>query len=227
MIRIILLILPMALFSQDVPVGQWKDYLAYNQTTDVVIANEKIYCVAQGGLYYYNTIDNSINRLSKINGLSDNEIDQINYNNYNNTLLITYENCNVDLLKNDEVFNISDIKRKEINGLKKINNVFFNENLAYLSCSFGIVVIDLARKETKDTYKIGENGEFKEINQTSIVNNIIYVATSEGIYSAEKDNLFLSDFGQWAKDTLFENTDLINESFNSIKDIWSRKTLTE
>ena len=219
MIRIILLLLPMALLSQDVPVGQWKDYLAYNQTTDVVIANEKIYCVAQGGLYYYNTIDNSINRLSKINGLSDNEIDQINYNNYNNTLLITYENCNVDLLKNDEVFNISDIKRKEINGLKKINNVFFNENLAYLSCSFGIVVIDLARKETKDTYKIGENGEFKEINQTSIVNNIIYVATSEGIYSAEKDNLFLSDFGQWAKDTLFENTDLINESFKSINNL--------
>ena len=219
MIRIILLLIPISLLSQDVPVGQWKDYLAYNQTTDVVIANEKIYCVTQGGLYYYNTVDNSVNRLSKINGLSDNEIDQINYNNYNNTLLITYENCNVDLLKNDEIFNVSDIKRKEINGLKKINNIFFNENLAYLSCSFGVVVIDLVKKETKDTYKIGENGEFKDINQTSIINNIIYVATSEGIYSAEKDNLFLSDFGQWTKDTLFENSSLINESFKSINNL--------
>ena len=219
MIRIILLLLPISLFSQDVPVGHWKDYLAYNQTTDVAIAEEKIYCVAQGGLYFYNTLDNSVNRVSKINGLSDNEITQIAYNTQNKTLVIGYENCNIDLLQNDDVYNISDIKRKEINGLKKINNIYFDANLAYLSCTFGLVVLDLIRKETKDTYKIGENGEFKEINQASIINNNIYVATSEGIYWAEKDNLFLSDFGQWTKDTLFENIALINESYKSINNL--------
>ena len=50
------------LFSQDVPVGQWKDYLAYNQPSDICVAKERVYCVAQGGLFYYNNDDNSINR---------------------------------------------------------------------------------------------------------------------------------------------------------------------
>ena len=75
-----LLITPVYLFSQDVAIGQWKDYLAYNQATDIAIADEKIYCVSQGGLFYYDTGDNSINRISKINGLSENGVKYIKYN---------------------------------------------------------------------------------------------------------------------------------------------------
>ena len=220
MIRaLILILIPCLLFSQDVPVGQWKDYLAYNKTTDVAIAQERIYCVAQGGLFYYDKNDNSINRISKINGLSDKGVKKIKYNNYNNSLIIIYENCNVDILKNDQIFNISDIKRKEITGIKEINNIYFDQNLTYLSCSFGVVVLDLMKNETKDTYKIGDNGNFKSINQTLIINDKIYVATSEGIYSAEKNNLFLSNSGEWTKDILFMNENLINENFISINNL--------
>jgi len=208
--------LPLIMIAQDVPVGYWKDYLAYNQTTDVAVANEKIYCVSQGGLFYYNNNDNSINRISKVNGLSENSVSKIKFNNYNKILIITYENCNIDLLINESVTNISDIKRKEINGIKEINNIYCENNLAYLSCSFGLVVIDLLKKEVKDTYKIGENNQYEEINQTTITENLIYVATSKGIYSAQKDNMFLSDYNQWTKDTNFTNLSLINSSFSTI-----------
>ena len=211
-----LLITPVYLFSQDVAIGQWKDYLAYNQATDIAIADEKIYCVSQGGLFYYDTGDNSINRISKINGLSENGVKYIKYNDYNDILLIAYENCNIDIISNNQIINISDIKRKEINGIKTINNISFDKELAYISCSFGVVVLDLIKNETKDTYKIGNNGNFKEINQTTIINELIYVATSEGIYFADKTNLFLSDFNQWTQDTLFENSNLIYGSFSSI-----------
>ena len=211
-----LLITPVYLFSQDVAIGQWKDYLAYNQATDIAIADEKIYCVSQGGLFYYDTGDNSINRISKINGLSENGVKYIKYNDYNDILLIAYENCNIDIISNNQIINISEIKRKEINGIKTINNISFDKELAYISCSFGVVVLDLIKNETKDTYKIGNNGNFKEINQTTIINELIYVATSEGIYFADKTNLFLSDFNQWTQDTLFENSNLIYGSFSSI-----------
>ena len=220
MIRILLLtLMPALLFSQDVPVGQWKDYLGYNQINDLAIVKERVYCVDQGGLFYYDTSDNSINRISKINGLSDNNIEHIGYNDQNNKLIITYENCNIDILHENEILNISDVKRKEINGIKKINNIYFDNNLAYLSCSFGVVVLDLIKEEIKDTYGISPNGNLKEINQTTIVGEKIYVATSEGIYFADKNNLFLSDFGQWSKDTAFVNTSLINEEYNAINKI--------
>ena len=68
---ILLILLPLITFTQDVPIGYWKDYLSYNEPKEVTIANERVYCVASGGLFYYNTDDNSINRVSKVNGLSD------------------------------------------------------------------------------------------------------------------------------------------------------------
>ena len=213
---ILLVLLPLITFTQDVPIGYWKDYLSYNEPKEVTIANERVYCVASGGLFYYNTNDNSINRVSKVNGLSDNEVEKIKFNNYNNTLVITYKNCNIDFLKDDAIINISDIKRKEITGKKKINNIDFENNLAYISCTFGVVVLNMTKNEVKDTYKIGDNAQYVEINQTEITEDLIYVATSEGLYSASKNNLFLSDYNQWEKETLFNNVLLQDASFLGI-----------
>ena len=213
---ILLLLIPLMTLAQNVPVGYWKDYLAYNQPEKIAIAEEKIYCVAQGGLFFYNTYDNSINRYSKVNGLSDNNIQNIKYNSFLRTLIITYDNCNIDIIRDGLITNISDVKRKEIIGGKKINSISFDENLAYLSCSFGIVVLDVIRNEIKDTYKIGNNAEYVEINQTIVDDSLIYAATSNGIYCAQKNNLFLSDFNQWFKEVLFENPGLEDASFSSI-----------
>ena len=45
--RILLLIIfPLVSFTQDVAIGYWKDYLAYNQVTDLAVVNEKTYCIA-------------------------------------------------------------------------------------------------------------------------------------------------------------------------------------
>jgi len=214
---ILLLLIPLMTIAQDVPVGYWKDYLAYNQPEKITIAEEKIYCVAQGGLFFYNTYDNSINRYSKVNGLSDNNIQNIKYNSLNKILIVTYDNCNIDIIRDGLITNISDVKRKEIIGKKNINSISFDKNLAYLSCSFGIVVLDLIRNEIKDTYKIGSNAEYVEINQTITNDSLIYAATSKGIYCAQKNNLFLSDFNQWLKEDLFENLSLQDASFSSIK----------
>jgi len=213
---ILLLLIPLMTLAQNVPVGYWKDYLAYNQPEKITIAEEKIYCVAQGGLFFYNTYDNSINRYSKVNGLSDNNIQNIKYNGFNKILIVTYDNCNIDIIRNGLITNISDVKRKEIIGKKNINSISFDENLVYLSCSFGIVVIDVIRNEIKDTYKIGNNAEYVEVNQTIVDDSLIYAATSNGIYCAQKNNLFLSDFNQWFKEVLFENPALEDASFSSI-----------
>ena len=47
----------------------------------------------------------------------------------------------------------------KILGQKKINDIHFEGKFAYLSCSFGIVIIDLERKAISDSYlNIGPNG---------------------------------------------------------------------
>src|SRR5690606_30689808 len=103
--------------------------------------------------------DNSLNKITKINGLSDVGISGIEYNKKYNTLVVAYSNANIDLIKGDKVINLSDIKRKPILGDKSINSIVFINDMAYLSCGFGVVVLDIDKEEFPEPiYYIGPNG---------------------------------------------------------------------
>ena len=92
-------------------------------------------------------------------------------------MLIAYDNTNIDLVVGNSIYNISDIKRKSIVGEKKINDIYFIDNLAYLACSFGIVVVDLVKLEVKDTYYIGDNGGSVRVNSITSTSTRMRAAT--------------------------------------------------
>ena len=79
-----------------------------------------IYCATENGQFYYNKDDYTINRLNKINGLSDVGISCLAYDKENKIVIIAYNNTNIDLIKNESFINITDIKLKDIFGEKKI-----------------------------------------------------------------------------------------------------------
>ncbi len=195
--KLILLFFPLYMASQDVSIGSWKNYLSYNSAAHIAEANNKIYCVASGGLFYINKDDYTINRMSKINGLSDLEVKYVAFAKDVNVTIVVYENCNIDLIKNEQVINVSDIKRKEIAGLKEIYNVAVKENILYLSCSFGMVLVDLDREEIKDTYNIGNNSEMFEVKGCAFLGDSIIAATSSGVFYADINSMSLSDFNSW------------------------------
>ena len=195
--KLIFLIFPLFISAQDVSIGEWKDYLSYNSASYICEANEKIYCVGSGGLYYINKEDMTINRISKVTGLSDVGIKQVAYSETLGITVIAYENCNIDLLKNNHIANISDIKRKEIAGLKTVNNIIIRNNICYLSCSFGLVLIDLEKEEIKDTYNVGDADGSFEINGCAFIGDSIITATSAGMFYANSNSLTLSDYNNW------------------------------
>ena len=199
--KIFLLFLPLFINAQDVPIGYWKDYQSYTSASYIAEADNKIYCVTNGGLFYVNKNDNTLNRISKVNGLSDIGVKQVAYSKELKITVITYENCNIDLIKNNRIINISDIKRKEITGMKRINNITIREEIAYLSCSFGLVIVDLKKEEIKDTYKIGLNGNFAEINGCTYNDDKIYVASSAGLFISDINSSNLFNYDNWTRDT--------------------------
>ncbi len=93
----------------QVPIGQWRDQLPYTFCNSVTEAGNKIYFSTPYAVFYVDKEDNSVNRITKINGLSDIGISCINYNADYNTLVIAYTNANIDLIKNNAIINISDI----------------------------------------------------------------------------------------------------------------------
>ena len=196
--KLFLLFLPLFIKAQDVPIGYWKDYQSYNSASYIAEAENKIYCVTSGSLFYLDKNDNTMNRMSKVTGLSDFGVKQVAYSKKLKITVITYENCNIDLIKNNQIINISDIKREEITGLKLINNITLKDRVAYLSCTFGLVLIDLEKEEIKDTYNVGDTIRMYEINGCAFQGDSIITATSEGMFYANANTQTLSDYNNWS-----------------------------
>ncbi len=181
--------------------GSWRAHLPFRSAISVAEAGNRVYCASRYSLFYYDRDDLSLNRLSKVNGLSDVDISTIRYAPDFKTLLVAYTNANIDLITEDRIINISDIKRKNIFGKKTINAIFFLGRYAYLSCGFGIVVLDMDRHEVYDTYYIGPLGTSLEVHELSWDGSDFWAATAKGIYRAEAANTNLANYEAWIKDT--------------------------
>ena len=186
-------------FAQDgVSIGNWRTHLPYQKVIGVQPVGHKIYAATQYELFYYDTQDNSINILNKINGLSDIGISTIGYNESQRKLFVAYTNANIDLIDvNGNIKNMTDIKDKSIMGNKNINHICFQDNLAYVACGFGIVVFDLKKEEVKDTYYIGNQGDAVNVTDIAFFNGRIYASTDDGVYYAEQNAPNLANYATW------------------------------
>ena len=192
-----LFLLASILQAQSIKVGEWRDHLSYFETFDVCKQGDLIYVSTDKALFVYNKNDKSIERINTLNVLSDANVSAIASN--ENIVIVGYENGNLDLLENDKTQNLADIKRASIIANKKINNINIEGMTAYLSTGFGIVVLDLAKTEIKDTYYIGAGGTYMNILGTSISNNKLFAATENGLYKADLNQANLADFQAWEK----------------------------
>lgn len=186
--------------AQQLAIGQWRDHLPYNKAIRIAEAPDKVYCATPYAVFSYDKSDQSIERISKATGLSDVGVSTITYHPSLNLLIIAYFNGNIDLYGNDGVININDIKRSLITAGKSINHITLYNNFAYLACGYGISVLDVAKNEIKETYFIGNNGAYLNINDISFSETRIYAATNEGLYSAPINSPNLSNFNSWSKD---------------------------
>ena len=186
-------------FAQTVPIFQWADHLSYKNGISVAEGNGKVYCATKSGFFTFNKNDNSVERLSKINGLSDVNATVVDFNHFNNKAIIAYSNSNVDILDGSTIINISDIKRKNILGDKNIYGIYCLNQFAYLACGFGIVVLDMNRLEVADTYYIGPMGNALKVYDITTDNTTIYAATETGVYKALLNTANLADFTSWHK----------------------------
>lgn len=187
-------------FSQLSAIGEWRLHLPYLKASLAEQAGSKIYCVADDNLFYFDKAGNSIQRFSKINGLSDATINAMAYYPAKDMLLVSYSNANMDLITDGVVYNIPDIKLKSITGAKTINHIYFNGDMAYLSCSFGIVVLNLIKREVKDTWYIGPNGGALDIGAVALdASQWMYAAAKDGVYRADINDPNIGYYANWTK----------------------------
>ena len=179
------------------PVGSWSDHLIYNTAICVTVGTEEVYASTGSSILVYNKSFAELKKMSRINGLTETGISTIAWSEENKTLIIAYTSSNVDIVKNNIIYNIPDIERKYIPGKKEINRIRTYGKYAYMACSFGIVVVDLIKREIYDTWKPGAGSNNSEVWDITFGNGKIYAANGNGVYSADLINPGLSYFGNW------------------------------
>jgi hypothetical protein len=202
-VRIFFVVLTICLFTtasaqnSSVPIGVWKEYLPYNSAIDVAAGDNKIYCATPYSLFTVDLADNSIERLSRITGLSETGVSAIHYDETDHKLFIAYANSNIDIIYRNDIFNIPDIKRENIAGDKSIYNIYLYNSNYYLSTGLGVIVIDGSRFEVKESWFIGAGGNNVKVNGFTSHGNFFYAATEEGLKQAATNSASLGDYRNW------------------------------
>lgn len=189
----------LALLLLLMPLGahaQWKTYLAYSDPTEMVRASGGVvYVLASGGLYSYDTGDQSLQTYDKTTVLSDCGIAHIAWCQQARRLVIVYDDYNIDLLEpNSNVTNIADYMDKTMTADKTVYDICIDGAYAYLSTGFGILKLNVANGEISDTYQLGF-----QVYYSYVKDGYLYAANrAKGIYRAPmKANL--SDPNQWTR----------------------------
>lgn len=205
-ILVLLLMVQSQPFAQNVPIGTWRFYFPYAQSKDLALSSSRLYSAAEMGVLVYNLEDHSVEKWDKNWGLSDYEINHLAFDANSNLLVLAYENGNIDLVDGQEnVYNLPDINELNSPGDKSIYNIYFDDKFVYLATGFGIEVIDKARKEFKETYRIGNSGESIAVYQVSMDNNNLYAATDQGLKYIALSNPNKQSYVSWSTYGTSEN----------------------
>lgn len=191
------LAIPSIMYSQDRPIGYWRSHLPYNTAFSIASDGITIFVATERSFYTSNLATSELTSYSKVDGMSDVDMSYLAYDTISNTVVLAYENSNIDLFKDNSFFNIPDLKIKSVTGSKRINHIYTHDGIAYLSTDLGIVVINLDKKEIKETYTFNRDAQILPINGFISSGNYFYAATEKGLYRAAMNSINLQDFSAW------------------------------
>jgi len=181
--------------------GKWRTHFAYNSISQIAQSENKIFAVSDGALFSIDKTDETMEFYSKVSGLNGAGILRIEYDEVNQLLVVIYTNGNIDVLASGGVTNIPDLYNKQMSASKAVNHIQFFDGKAYLSCNFGIIVLNLKKKEVADTYYIGANAAEVKVLNTTIHNGEIYALTASTIYKASINEPNLVNYQFWTTST--------------------------
>ncbi len=225
--QLLLLFLPLCLFSQDFS-NQWTGHYSYFQVNDTYATENKVYVASENAVFIYDTDTRTSETFSTVNGLSGETITTIYHSLVYDITVIGYGNGLLELLIGDEVRTFVDIVEKPTipPTQKRINHFFEYQDKLYIATAFGIVEFNLERIEFGDTFFVGPGGSQINITGTTVFGNSIYATSANnGILTADVNNSNLVDFNQWTTVitggyngiTLFNDQVLIWENNNLVR----------
>ncbi len=173
--------------------GEWKVYASYHNATKAVKTDARIFVLANGGLYSYDTEDQTLEGYTKANVLSDFGIKDIAYSTTAKRLIVLYENGNIDLIGlNLSSWNMPDLKNKTLSD-RTVNELMVVGDEALISMNAGLALVNLQKGYFVDFYTFDS-----AVKQATIVDGSIYVKLASGVKQGDRKSNLL-DQSNWVE----------------------------
>lgn len=186
-----------AVFGQGKASGQWRAHLPYSKVMSAATDGNKLFAACQSGFYTYDILKKETSTYSKVDGMADIEMKYIAHDNATEMTVLAYTNSNIDLFKNETFYNIPELKLKAISGDKTIYHIYIENGFAYLSSGVGILVLNLTKKEIKETYVFTSGKKTFAAKGMSGNGSNFYAVTDNGLYKTSKNNPNIQASSSW------------------------------
>ncbi len=185
--------------AQNAPVGTWTSHLPYNNVISIATDGKMLYAASEISFFTYDPASGEMDAYSKTEGMSDVDMAWVAHDRTTGYTILTYKNGNIDLFKDRNFYNIPDFKQRVINGAKEINGIYTENGLAYISTSIGIIVVNLAKREIKETYEFIQNEITVPVLAFAASEQYFYANTGSGIYRINRNSPSPQVFSLWQK----------------------------
>ncbi|GAA4508042.1 two-component regulator propeller domain-containing protein [Hymenobacter ginsengisoli] len=181
--------------------GDWQLHLPARHPLCLADAGSRLYVADESSFYFYDKSLHTTQMLSRRDGFNDVGVATLAYDSASAKLVVAYSNGNLDVVgASGAVRNVADVVRKAGQTAKGVvRQVQIYNGLAYVSTTLGLVVLDLAKLEVRDTYSaIGAGGAVVSAYAAAVVHDTIYAATSAGILRGRISSAVnLLDYRSW------------------------------
>lgn len=175
-------------------VGTWRQYLSYSNITKIEPAGSKVYVLADGNLYSYNTATTEVREYNRMSqpALNGSYITHMAWVSATKKLVIIYSDYFIDILSNnDDVSFITGLRDASTYKDKTIDDVVVNGKYVLLTTELGILRIDTQKGVIEGKYNSmddvpGMSEEGKETEtKTGTYGTLYYDTTNKCWWGAD------------------------------------------
>lgn len=183
--------------AQQRPVGFWRAHLPTNSAQGIATDGKTNYVITGKGFFTFTTNGGNAETYSKVEGLHDTNPIAVAYDRTTGTCVIGYSNTNIDLFRYNNFKVLPGLKNTSFSGSKSIRDIYTVDGMAYISTGLGIVVINLAKQEVKETYVFSKGGQTMAVNAFLADDTYFYGASEAGLYRIARNSPAPQVFSNW------------------------------
>jgi ligand-binding sensor domain-containing protein len=203
-------------------IGDWTTYTNKNDVQKVMLKDGKLWCATTGGMVVLNTQDESLTKLTNVDGLGGNYLYSAALDSSGN-LWLGAQNGTIskyDLKENHWEVYYNFITDERTFSIREI--VVDGEKL-WVGSDVGVSVFYSNKPphgEITETYRrLGDLNADVDVNKIHLVGDKIWVGTEKGVAFAPKDSRFLLDPRNWTSFVKESSPGLVDDYVYAITDV--------